>query len=148
MTTMNHGQTSAQPDILTLSDTKMTLATPAEDIRGRKVVDTQGEHIGDVDDLMIDAAQKKVRFIRVSSGGFLGMGKTKFLIPVDAISRIDDKIVHINHDRARFLTAPTYNPDVVDRAYLDSLYGYYNYSPFWETGYAYPAYPMYPTRMD
>jgi len=148
MTTIDHGQTSVHPDILKLSDTVLTLATSDEDIRGRKVVDAKGESIGEVDDLMIDAAEKKVRFIRVSSGGFLGMGKKIFLIPVDAISQIEDNAVHINHERDRFLGAPGYNPEVTDRAYLASLYGYWNYSPYWQDGYSYPPYPKYsPTKM-
>lgn len=144
MKTTTHGSTTNLPDILTLSDTDMTLATPAEDIRGCKVVDGKGEDVGEVDDLMIDAAEKKVRFIRVASGGFLGMGKTKFLVPVDAISRIDGKTVHISHARDKFVSAPRYNPEVIDRPYLDSVYGYYGYSPFWGAGYAYPPYPAYP----
>jgi len=144
MTTMNHGQSTTQPDILKLSDTPLALTNSADDIRGRKAVDAAGEDIGHVDDLMIDAAQKKVRFLRVTTGGFLGIGKTAFLIPVDAISRIDDKLVHINHARNKFVGAPTYNPEMVDRAYLEQLYGYYDYVPFWSAGYNYPSYPRYP----
>ncbi len=143
MTAINHGQSSTMPDILNLGDTAFTLATPAEDIRGRKVVDAKGDHIGTVDDLMIDAAQKKVRFLRISTGGFLGLGKTMFMIPVDAISRIDENTVHINHARDKFVGAPVYNPELMDRAYLESLYGYYNYPPYWAEDYSYPGYPAY-----
>ncbi len=143
MTITDHDHSTMQHDILKLSDTKLTLSSPGEDIRGRKAVDSLGEELGNVDELMIDANERKVRFIRISSGGFLGMGKTHFLIPVDAISWIDAKIVHINHDRSKFVGAPKYNPDMVDRAYLDSIYGYYDYSPFWGTTYRYPAYPSY-----
>jgi len=142
-TTMNHGQSTAQPDILKLGDTNFTLASTGDDIRGRKVVDTEGEAIGEVDELMIDAAEKKVRFLRITSGGFLGMGKSVFLIPVDAISWIDSKVVHINHDRKKFVGAPVYNPEMIDRAYLDTIYDYYEYDPFWGSTYRYPAYPHY-----
>jgi len=141
--TSNHGQSTAQPDILRLSDTTLTLTAKGDDIRGRKVVDTIGEAIGEVDELMIDVAEKKVRFLQITSGGFLGLGKSVFLIPVDAISWIDSKIVHINHDRKKFVGAPAYNPDMIDRAYLDTLYDYYEYDPFWGSTYRYPAYPHY-----
>ncbi len=143
MTAAPHGQSTAQPNILNLSDTEFTLSSPGEDIRGRKVVDSMGEALGEIDDLLIDAEQHKVRFIRVSSGGFLGMGKTHFLIPVDAISWIEAKVVHINHDRNKFVNAPAYNPEMVDLNYYNSLYGYYDYSPFWGESYRYPAYPHY-----
>jgi len=119
----------------------MTLATTAEDIRGRKVVDTKGEDVGDVDDLMIDDTEKKVRFLRVASGGFLGMGAQKFLIPVDAIKHIRDDKVVINHDREKIATSPAYDPDVVNERYYNDVYGYYGYRPFWGAGYMYPGYP-------
>jgi len=136
-------QNRTRYNLLKLSDTDMTLATAAEDIRGRKVVDVSGEDVGDVDDLMIDDTEKKVRFIRVASGGFLGMGATKILIPVDAINQIKDDKVVVSHDRQKISGAPAYDPDVVDEPYYNNLYGYYGYRPFWGAGYMYPGYPFY-----
>ena len=74
--------------LVRLSDTELTIANPAEDIRDRTVVDRDGEDIGEVEDLLIDAHEKRVRLLEVASGGFLGLGKTKFLLPVEAITRI------------------------------------------------------------
>ena len=48
--------------LMRLSDTELTVADPAEDIRGRTVVDRNGEEIGDVDDLLLDDHGKRVRF--------------------------------------------------------------------------------------
>jgi len=134
-------QSQTPRNLLKLSDTDMTLASAAEDIRGRKVVDAHGEDVGDVDDLMIDDTENKVRFIRVASGGFLGMGAQKFLIPVDAIKQIKDDKVVVSHDRETIAGAPAYDPDVVDERYYDNLYGYYGYGPYWGAGYMYPGYP-------
>jgi sporulation protein YlmC with PRC-barrel domain len=47
--------------LLRLSDTDLKVADSTEDIRGRKVVDKDGKEIGDVDDLMIDDFERKVR---------------------------------------------------------------------------------------
>jgi sporulation protein YlmC with PRC-barrel domain len=58
--------------LVRLSDTELTVADPAADMRNRKVVDRDGEEIGEVDDLLIDAPEKRVRFLEVASGGFLG----------------------------------------------------------------------------
>jgi sporulation protein YlmC with PRC-barrel domain len=104
--------------LLKLSDTDWTVADPAEDIRGRKVLDKQGEEVGDVDDLFVDQPEKRVRFLQVASGGFLGLGETKFLIPVDAITKISRDAVHINQMRQSVAGAPRYDPDLVDRRYL------------------------------
>jgi len=130
--------------LVKLSDTELTPADPQQDIRHRKVVDSAGESIGEIDDLMIDSKEKKVRFFQVASGGFLGLGARKFLIPVDAISRIDKDIVRITRTREHLAGAPDYDPKLVlDQPQLDRLYGYYGYPPFWVSGYTYPTYPFY-----
>jgi CBS domain-containing protein/sporulation protein YlmC with PRC-barrel domain len=126
-----------------ISDTNLTLAEPGEDIRGLKALDLAGEELGTVDDLFIDEQERKVRFLEVSSGGFLGLGATKFLIPVDAISRITVDVVHINQSRERVAGAPQYDPALVEERYASDVYGHYGYQPYWGPGYQYPPYPYY-----
>ncbi|WP_116951601.1 PRC-barrel domain-containing protein [Jiangella endophytica] len=117
--------------------------TADDDVRGREVVDRNGDEVGTVDDLVVDPEDEKVRFLQVGSGGFLGLGAQKQLIPVDAVVKIDEK-VHIAQDRGHVAGAPAYDPDLVPaREYYEELYGYYGYPPFWAAGYAYPPYPFY-----
>jgi len=130
-----------------LSDSGRTVASADEDIRGRKVKDKDGHDVGRVDDLLIDGEDRKVRFLRVEHGGFLGFGETKSFIPVDAITRITEDDVFINHSREHVAGAPRYDPDLKDELpYYTGLYGYYGYAPFWGVGYAYPGYPYYADR--
>lgn len=132
--------------VVSMNDTDLTLADSAEDVRGRTVVDVNGDDIGDVEDLMLDQDDAKVRFLQVGAGGFLGLGEKKFLIPVDAISGIDDDRVHVDRSREHITRGPDYDPTLVrdDSAGLwESTYTYYGYSPFWAPGYVYPAYPFY-----
>ena len=89
-----------------LSDTELTVADPAEDIRDRKVIDRDGEELGEVDDLLIDERDKRVRFLEVASGGFLGIGEKKFLLPVEAITRISEDTVYVNQTRQQIVGAP------------------------------------------
>jgi sporulation protein YlmC with PRC-barrel domain len=125
-----------------LTDSDLQLADPKADIRGRKVKDVAGEEIGKVDDLLIDEDEQKVRFIEVASGGLLGLGETKSLIPVEAVARITDDEVHINQSRAKVASAPRYDPDLRERRHLSEVYGYYGYgTPYWGMGYVYPRYP-------
>ncbi len=127
-----------------LSDSGQTVASADEDIRGRKVKDKDGHDVGTVDDLLIDDQDRKVRFLRVEHGGILGFGATSSFIPVDAITRITDNDVFINHSREHVAGAPSYDPDLKDDLpYYGGLYGYYGYSPFWGMGYKYPRYPDY-----
>lgn len=136
-------ETSVQAKLIKLSDSNLTVADPAEDVRGRKVLDANHEEIGHVDDLLIDDRDNKVRFLRVASGGFLGLGESTFLIPIDAIKSIDDQHVHIDQSRERVARAPRYDPDLEDDSYYGNVYGYYGYAPFWGMGYMYPRYPYY-----
>ncbi|MDQ3541744.1 MAG: PRC-barrel domain-containing protein [Chloroflexota bacterium] len=127
-----------------LGDTDQTVADPAEDIRGREVVDRNGEDIGKVDALMIDEDEGKVRFLQVKGGGFLGIGDETVLIPVDAITRIDEETVHVDQIRDLVAGGPRYDPDLAEQpTYWENASSYYGYGPYWGTGYAYPAYPFY-----
>lgn len=129
--------------LLRLSDTDLRLADPYEDIRGRRVLDTAGEELGNVDDLFIDAQDHKVRFLQVASGGFLGLGATKFLLPVDAITRLTVDEVYIQQGREQVAGAPRYDPALVDEGYMTDVYSHYGYPPYWGLGYEYPPYPVY-----
>jgi sporulation protein YlmC with PRC-barrel domain len=115
-----------------LRDSNRTVARSAEDIRGRMVKDKDGLDLGKVENLLIDDVEQKVRFMEVASGGFLGFGERKSFVPVDAITRITDDVVHISHTREHVAGAPQYDPDLVagDPNYFFSLYPYYGYQGY------------------
>jgi sporulation protein YlmC with PRC-barrel domain len=132
---------SSGTQLVSITDSELTLADPEADIRGRKVVDASGEQIAEVDDLLVDEGEKKVRLVRIAWGGVMGLGQSKALIPVDAIVRITGDTVHVDRERERLAKAPAYDPALVSEQYLHDLYGYYGYTPFWNSGYVYPRYP-------
>ena len=122
-----------------ISDTTLTVKDPDEDVRGRKVVDKAGEEIGVVNDLLIDDRELKVRFLRVGSGGILGLGATQILIPVEAVTRVTAEAVHIEHTRAHVAGGPGYDVALTTaRDYWGELYGYYGYSPHEHPNYTHP----------
>lgn len=130
--------------LVKLSDSGQTVADPAEDIRGKKVRDRDGEDLGRIDDLIVDAADFKIRFLRVEHGGILGIGAKMSLIPVDAVTAITDDDVRIDQTRTRVADAPIYDPDLIDQSEIyAATYDYYGYVPFWGPGYLYPPYPRY-----
>lgn len=131
--------------IVKLSDTTLTVADPSEDVRGLKVLDRNSEEIGEVDDLLLDEREHRVRFLQVAHGGFLGIGEDHLLVPVDAVTRIDESHVHIDRERSEMSGAPGYSPELAETPdYYRDVYGYWGYGPYWAPGYAYPAYPRYP----
>lgn len=135
--------TTAKTRLVRLSDSNLTISDPAMDVRERKVLDSAGEEIGHVDDLLLDESEQKVRFLQVAAGGLLGMGESKFLIPVDAVTGLRDAAVLINQTRERVTGAPAYDPELTEESYYDNVYGYYGYAPFWGAGYMYPGYPYF-----
>jgi len=95
---------------------------------------------------MVDDAQNKVRFLRVEAGGFLGIGATHLMIPVDAITGITAEAVTIDREGEHLRGAPRYDPALInepDEHYWGGLYGYYGFAPWWGMGYMYPRYPYY-----
>lgn len=125
--------------LVRLKDTDL-MVEPKDDIRGMTVVDREDEQIGTVDTLVIDEQENRVRFLEVGSGGFLGIGEEKRLIPVDAVVHVDKDVVRVDTTRENVRGGPGYDPDLVelDPEYFGGIYGYYGYSPFWATGYVYP----------
>ncbi len=117
------------PTLRRLRDTEQTISSSDTDIRGRMVRDKDGKEVGKVEGLMIDDAEQKVRFMEVASGGFLGIGERKSYIPVDAITRISEADVSIDHTRDHVASAPPYDPDIVksNPDYFFALYPYYGY---------------------
>jgi sporulation protein YlmC with PRC-barrel domain len=123
--------------LVRLADAGLTVA-PEQDIRGLEVVDREGVDLGRVDDLFVDEGENRVRFFELGSGGFLGIGEDRRLVPVDAVDRVGEK-VHISTTRAQVATSPGYDPDVEQVNYFGDLYGYYGFGPFWGAGYVPPA---------
>ncbi|MET3808624.1 sporulation protein YlmC with PRC-barrel domain [Nakamurella sp. UYEF19] len=141
MSTEKTENTSA---LITLGTQGQTVADPAQDVRGRKVHDSNGKDIGKITDLLIDTEDHKVRFLEVEHGGFLGLGAKTSFIPVDAISTVGDHVVFIHQSGEHVAAAPPYDPDLQDKTgYYDDLSGYYGYQPYWGVGYVYPGYPHY-----
>jgi sporulation protein YlmC with PRC-barrel domain len=136
-------QDAFQYGLVPLGEAGLTLANPESDARGRKVFDEQGEEIGHVDEIFVDEQDKRVRFLRVAAGGFLGIGERHFLVPVDAVKSVTKDEVRLGHGRDRIIGSPVYDPKLVKQPdYLTELYGYYGYGPYWGVGYMYP--PLFP----
>jgi sporulation protein YlmC with PRC-barrel domain len=134
------------PKLKMLSDSAFDFADPAEDVRGRTVLDAAGEEVGEVRDLVVDPESAMVRFLRIGAGGFFGIGEETFLVPVDAVKGIGPDTVSIDRGRERMRDAPRYQPELATGPdYYEGLYGWWGYAPYWVGGYVPGAWP-YPPR--
>jgi putative membrane protein len=61
----------------------------AKDVIGTDVVNSNGDQVGEIKDLVIDANQ--VQYAVVSVGGFLGIGDKEVVIPLEQLKLGDDK---------------------------------------------------------
>jgi hypothetical protein len=134
-TTVQQDHPEQLPTLSRLGDNDRTIASSDEDIRGRMVKDKDGLDVGKVEGLLVDDVERKVRFMEVGSGGFLGLGQSKSFIPVDAITGMTADEVHISHTRKHVAGAPRYDPDLVkdDSHFFFSLYPYYGYMGYMGT---------------
>ena len=107
---MESGQ--QRSNLAKLSDSDLPLEENWQDIRGLEVYDITGEQIGSVEDLYIDREAHQPRFLVVSAGGLLGVGKKQFLIPVEEVSRdVGEDQVTITEPRDKVLNSPEFDPD-------------------------------------
>jgi sporulation protein YlmC with PRC-barrel domain len=127
-TAMESGQ--PRSNLAKLSETDLPLEEPWQDMRGLDVYDNRDEQIGSVADLYVDREVRLPSYLVVSAGGFLGIGKKHFLIPVEEVSRdVGEERVTITVQREKVLNSPEFDPDVgvpdadLQRA-IDAYYGH------------------------
>lgn len=117
--------------------TKLTSSTliSAERVQGTDVYNIEGEHLGTVDDIMIDKISGKAIYAVMSFGGFLGMGEKSHPLPWSTLKYDEGKGGYvINLDKKRLEGAPTYDRD--EEFMWTPDYGrrvdeYYNAPTFW-----------------
>ena len=66
---------------------------------GLPAIDPEGRRLGEVDDLIIDETHRRARLLVVGSGGLLGLGRFERMIPIEMVTRVDDR-VHVDRDHA------------------------------------------------
>jgi sporulation protein YlmC with PRC-barrel domain len=108
---MESGQ--QRSNLTKLSETDLGLEESWQDMRGLDVYDVTDEQIGSVQDLYVDREARQPRYLVVSAGGFLGLGKKHFLIPVEEVSRdVGEERVTVTQPREKVLNSPEFDPDV------------------------------------
>jgi sporulation protein YlmC with PRC-barrel domain len=122
------------PGFSRLDQSELMLAEGELDIRGKDVVDVDGEELGSVTGLFVDEEERRVRFLEVKGGGILGLGDEVTLVPVEAVASVDEERVRLEHPSARVAGAPRYDPQLADQPDWGELYGYYGYPPYWPPG--------------
>jgi sporulation protein YlmC with PRC-barrel domain len=124
---MNEMNTSKFPRVLSASS-----------IMRKEVVNTAGEQLGTMKELMIDLDQGHIAYAVLSFGGFLGLGEKLFAIPWDALTfDPENHTLILDVDKETLDEAPGFDQDnwphnaKYEADWLFGIYDYYGYSPSW-----------------
>jgi sporulation protein YlmC with PRC-barrel domain len=105
-------------------------------VQGTNVFNTQGDHLGEVDDIMIDKRSGKIAYAVMSFGGFLGMGNDYHPLPWNSLkydTRQRGYVVGLT--RQQLEGAPSFTKDAIpdwnDRRYEQGIHDYYKVAPYW-----------------
>jgi len=101
---------------------------PRDELRNRGVYASTGRYLGHVDHLYVDD-DRKLRFVDVVTGGFLGLGRKHHLIPAEAITEQALNALTLGVDEETVEGAPTIpNPLVAPgEDHQRALYEHYGY---------------------
>ena len=110
----------------------------ATTITGDKVINTAGDQLGTIKELMIDLDGGLIAYAVLSFGGILGMGDKLFAIPWEAFTiDTDNHTFILNVDKEVLENAPGFDKDnwpdnaKYEAGWLLGVYEYYGYSPYW-----------------
>jgi sporulation protein YlmC with PRC-barrel domain len=103
----------------------------ASKVVGETVVDRQGDKLGKIHELMIDANAGRLAYAVLAADG------KYFAMPWQAFefSNTENKLI-LNVDKKKLEAAPGFDkndkwPDFSDKSWGDGIYKYYDQKPYW-----------------
>ncbi len=102
----------------------------ANTLSGENVHNVQGEHLGDIKEIMLDMRTGQVAYAVLSFGGVFTIGEKLFAVPWSAL-KLDtvNKRFVLDVAKQRFEDAPGFDsdnwPDMADQSWVDNIRIYY-----------------------
>lgn len=113
-----------------------TDAIRASRVIGTEVYNTEGQHIGEIEDVMLEKTSNGIMFAVIGFGGFLGIGEKYHAIPWSMLDYEPDTggyVVPLSEEQLK--AAPSYLIDDFtedDGARVrNASYEYYKVDPYW-----------------
>jgi len=105
-------------------------------LTGREIRNPQSDRMGQIEDIVIDAATGQIAYAVLSFGGFLGLGETWVVMPWGSLQTTDGgKTFTLNMSEEQLKNAPNFDPnqwpDMEDRHWGDTIHAYYGQPPYW-----------------
>lgn len=115
--------------------TRSTLS--ASTLIGDSVMNSAGEELGSIKDIMLDLDSGRIAYAVLSFGGFLGLGDKLFAVPWNALQL--DAPNHsfiLNVDKQTLQNANGFDegdwPDMADRTWGARVHEHYGTTPYWD----------------
>jgi sporulation protein YlmC with PRC-barrel domain len=114
-----------------------TMVLSASTLIGDTVRNTQGEALGNLEEIMLDIHTGRVAYAVLSFGGFLGFGSKLFAIPWQALSvDTENKEIILGISKHKLENAPGFDkdnwPSSFNRDWVTEVHTYYGYDPYWK----------------
>lgn len=116
-----------------------TLVFSSRSITDMDVTNQDGEALGSIEELMLNAEHGQIAYAVVKfGGGFLGKGEKLFAIPWQAFSlSLHDQKAILQVPRERLEEAEGFDkdawPDMADETWAEQVHEYYGYEPNWRS---------------
>lgn len=109
----------------------------ADTLEGDKVMNPQGEDLGDIEHIMIDVPSGRVAYAVLSFGGLFGIGDKLFAIPWSALQLdTDNKCFVLSTPKEKLKQAQGFDqdhwPSMADQRWAVGLHEFYSARPYWE----------------
>jgi len=117
----------------TTGDRTSSSMVSSADVNGTAVYSPTGEHLGQIDHLMIDKSSGHIAYAVMTFGGFLGLGTEEHPLPWKKLSYDTGRGGYVTDvTEAQLTGAPERNEGwSEDRDYARRNYDYYGVSPYW-----------------
>ena len=104
----------------------------AADMRGMPVMDSKGEKIGKIGDMLVDTETGRITYVMLESGGVFGVGGEKYPVPWQAVQTGPDKQgLQVNFTAEEMKNAPK-GGQVTSMDQARTIHEFYGVSPHWE----------------
>ena len=113
-----------------MQDIENEIFLPTTTIKGSKVVNDYEEHIGMIEEVMIDAEKGRIAYAVLSFGGFLGINYLPFLGKL--LSRRGNYILRIDKSVLEKTDGFDKEEWSLTRDELAKVYAHFGIQPYWE----------------
>ena len=119
-----------------------------DNLIGTEIQNQQGEKIGEIDKILVDVESGRVGFVTMTSGGILGVGEDKYIVPFNAlqqkalqgmeaqVSERQQRQVIFTLDRQQNQLKEVPEGDIEEALTQEGqsrgIHEYYGVSPYWE----------------